>query len=90
MYISISIGNTDNRLTQQEWSAFVVEMNACLGVEGKIHFFGASPNYEPWQNAAWILETDSILESVEEVIRMCRKKYRQDSAFILLGEGRFI
>ena len=89
-YVTVSIGNSDNKLTQKEWNQFVVEMDAALHVEGKIHFFGASPNYEPWQNVAWILETDSNLISVEEVVRIIRKRNKQDSAFFLHGLADFV
>lgn len=89
-HLVISVGNTDNKLTQQEWSKFLLDMNAALHVEGKIHFFGGSAVYDEWQNAAWILETDSNLTSVQEMIKLIRKKYRQESAFVMIGDGMFI
>jgi hypothetical protein len=87
MYIVISIGNTDNKLTQQEWSSFVVQMDSALHLEGKIHFFGGSSTWDPWQNAAWILESTSNIKSIQEVVTLIRKRYNQESAFFMIGDG---
>lgn len=89
MYVVISIGNTDNKLTQQEWNKFVIEMDFALNVEGKVHFFGGASNWEAWQNVAWILETTSEPLSIREMVKLVRKKYNQESAFVMVGEGLF-
>ena len=89
MYMAVSIGNTDNRLTQQEWSQFVSEINNALSRAGKIHFFGGAPNWERWQNVAWIAELDKSVVECSARISEIREKYKQDSAFVLFGEGIF-
>jgi uncharacterized protein CbrC (UPF0167 family) len=88
--IAISIGNTDNKLTQQEWSEFVEEVNLVIKEEAAIHFFGGAPNWTPWQNVAWIAEVDDDCAYLLTVIANIRKRYRQDSAFVFTGEGMFI
>lgn len=90
-YITVSIGNTDNRLSQVEWHEFVTEMDAAIGAKGKIHFFGDSPNWMPWQNVAWIVEikpenVEGLLANIKDV----RAKYLQDSAFVMLADGMFV
>jgi len=90
-YITVSIGNTDNRLTQQEWSDFVIEMYAISQKFGKVHFFGGSPNWERWQNAAWIVEPETktinvFLSAISEL----RMKWKQESAFVMIADGMFI
>ena len=41
MYLVVSIGNTDNKLTQQEWSRFVHSVGELLqSYETHRHFFG--------------------------------------------------
>lgn len=90
--IVISIGNTDNKLTQMEWSDYVSDVELIIEKMNILkHFFGGSSNWEWWQNAAWILEVHpkDIDVFVKEIKRI-REKYKQDSAFVMIGEGLFI
>jgi hypothetical protein len=57
---NISIGNSDNRLTQEEWSAFISNMRTMLVVDwaGQLQVHGewfSGPD-QPWQNANWCVE----------------------------------
>jgi hypothetical protein len=92
MYAVISIGNTDNKLTQQQWSVFVAAVNDVLKHYGKIHFFGGAPNWEPWQNVAWIVECSCAADvaNFSVALEAIRKQHDQDSIFILQGSGKFI
>jgi hypothetical protein len=90
MYIAVSIGNTDDRLTQQEWNKFVEEVIDVLGDVGKVHFFGGASTWAPWQNVAWIVELREAPIAVMSRISDIREKYGQDSAFVLFGDGQFI
>jgi hypothetical protein len=91
MYVTVSIGNTDNRLTQQEWNRFVENAREFISKAGKVHFFGGAPNWEPWQNVAWIVEVQpkEVDVFVEQIISI-RKTYQQDSAFVMISEGLFL
>jgi hypothetical protein len=93
MNVVVSIGNTDNKLTQKEWSDFVAEVNEEIERrEVQVHFFGGSPNWTPWQNVAWILEINDVALAqrfLGEVQRI-RAKYRQDSAWVLVGKGEMV
>jgi len=92
LYATVSIGNTDNRLTQQEWHAFVDDVNGVLKHYGKIHFFGGASNWEMWQNVAWIVECSyaADISNFSVALDAIRKQYRQDSIFVLQGSAKFI
>ena len=92
MYITVSIGNSDNRLTQTEWHNFVNDMKLVIQLNTiQIHFFGGAPNWDPWQNVAWIAELEEgRLEGIQAAITKVRERYKQDSAMVMIGEARFI
>ncbi len=57
--VSILIGNTDNKLMQLEWSNFVMQTKDHIyQLAQRVHFFGAPPNWEVWQNACWVIEIE--------------------------------
>ena len=91
MYVTISIGNTDNKLSQEEWSRYVEEVDEILRTNGKIHFFGGAPNWMPWQNTAWI--ADILPENSTTVasrLNATRVLYKQRSLFFMVGTPDFI
>jgi hypothetical protein len=90
MYIVVSIGNSDDRLTQKEWNKFVEEMIDLLADSGKVHFFGGASTFAPWQNVAWIVELREAPIAVMARVSTIREKYKQDSAFVMVEEGQFI
>jgi hypothetical protein len=90
--ITITIGNSDNKLTQEEWSYFVGEMHSIILTHVKsIHFSGGSNFDRPWQNACWVCETfpDKLSELLGKIIE-CREGYRQDSVAVIMGNVQFI
>lgn len=90
LQMAISIGNSDDRLTQVEWAKYVADVDIAVRTFAiKTHFFGAPPNNMPWQNILWLVDIDDPTTLIEEVTRI-RKEYRQDFAYILVGEGQFI
>lgn len=90
MYITVSIGNTDNKLTQQKWNDFVETVEAEIKREGNIHFFGGAPNWERWQNVAWIVEVGDNWDVLRKVLSKWCKYYNQDSIFVLEGKAIFL
>ncbi len=92
MNVVLSIGNTDNRLTQAEWFAFVDEVRWLVAefTDG-VHFFGGPATWAKWQNVAWIFEMAEMdcAEFQAKLVRI-REQYKQDSVFILTGEGKFV
>lgn len=91
MDVVISVGNTDNRLTQKEWSDFVYEINNILERCCKIHFFGGPANYSMYQNACWWINIDKTeIHSIRSVLMQIRINFKQDSIAWLSGKTEFI
>jgi hypothetical protein len=91
--ICIQIGNTDNKLTQQEWAKFVNEIHDSVVRWGnEIHFSAPSVGWADWQNAAWIFTCDtSNIRYLRADVTDVRKKYRQDSvAWLQVSIPEFI
>lgn len=54
--ITIQIGNSDNKLSQMEWSAFIKDVVEVVeSLASVVHFYGTSLGDAPWQNAAWVV-----------------------------------
>lgn len=79
--VTIQTGNSDNKLTQQEWASFVKLLKETISLHAKIiHFFGGSSTWESWQNVAWVIEVhESDLEPLKTVVTELREHFRQDS-----------
>lgn len=89
--VTIQIGNTDNKLTQQEWAQFVQSIHKEIATHASIHFFGGPANWESWQNAAWIVNCeDEKLAWLKAAVAFARKTFNQDSAAWTEGESEFI
>jgi hypothetical protein len=80
------IGNSDDKLTQAEWSAFVGDVQAAVdqAVAGgaRIQFAGFSAPAAPWQNALWVVEMPwggSARFKLRSNLSRLARQYRQDS-----------
>lgn len=83
MIVYISIGNSDDKLTQVQWNDFCTEMDYVLD-QAPRHAHGKwfSEPRSIYQNACWCIDMpDSEVGTQELVERLRRlaKKYRQDS-----------
>jgi len=83
----VLIGNSDNKLKQDEWCDYVAEVDGLLEkYEKERHFFGGPPTYAPWQNACWVVELEFMeIEIVKHKLRAIASRYRQDSIAIIDG-----
>lgn len=92
MNVVISVGNTDNKLSQAEWHDFTFELNVEINqTSAKVHFFGGPPNWFKWQNVAWILEVDAEdVVYLQKRTRQVREKFGQTSVFFMIGDGQLI
>lgn len=90
--LCVSIGNTDNKLTQYEWAKFVRAVGELLQCyETMRFFFGGSETYAPWQNVCWLVQVnDAQLPEIKASLSGIRELYKQDSAFVLWGAGELI
>lgn len=90
--IVVSIGNSDNKLTQQEWSRFVDTVDKQIRwYADTVHFMGGAANWMPWQNVAWIADfKDERLGILKELFVQDRERFEQDAIAWLEGETQFI
>lgn len=84
MTIHVAIGNSDNRLTQEEWSNYFHEVDLLVHSSAP-HVYGTwlSPSESPYQNACWGFELPHEAywnrDSVQVCLREIAGRYRQDS-----------
>jgi hypothetical protein len=92
MIVYLSVGNSDDKLTQVEWCNYVVEMTARVVAAGHPHGQWASNPVGAYQNACWCVEFSNAADVAEarEVATEIRKKYRQDSVAWAVAETEFI
>ena len=90
--ITLQIGNSDDKLTQKEWSIFVARINTEVRDEAyQVHFFAPSVGYNEWQNAAWIFSCEPTpLLRLKDIVTAIREKFNQDSAAWTEGETEFV
>lgn len=87
MMATFAIGNSDDKLPQAGWAAFLVEVHTAVDQVvldgGHVHFAGYSAPGAPWQNALWAIELPEGLPEVGAALsgrlRELAGMYRQDS-----------
>jgi hypothetical protein len=86
--IIVQIGNSDDKLTQSEWSLFVDRVDRSVRNNcNRVYFFSTSPNTEPWQNAAWIFDIyENASYALVGELRELRGLFKQD--YIVWTEGK--
>lgn len=96
MIVYISIGNSDDKLTQMEWGKFYRKVDLTITgyrhIGGRIYGRWVSPSTDYWQNACWCLEIqDHQAAGLREELRVLAAKFRQDSiAWAVVGETMFL
>ena len=90
--VTVQIGNSDNKLTQDEWAMYVKEVQRAINYYcPDVHFFGGSPNWERWQNVAGVVNSgDHGLTQLAKRLVEIKEKYRQDSIAWTQGNTAFI
>lgn len=80
--VYVCVGNSDDKLTQREWSAYVGRVRAecrdhAVTVRGEWYSAPAAA----WQNACFCLEvTGPGADALREALTAARQKFRQDPA----------
>ena len=91
--VYVSIGNSDDKLTQDEWSRFVDHVRGYVVSYASI-VYGAwlSASDSRWQNACWSLEFDdtACMNSARDGASKLCEWYRQDSIAWAVAETEFI
>lgn len=94
MNILISIGNSDDKLSQRRWADFIAAVRDLLQFAGRVQIHGewfSAPD-KPWQNANWCVEAaDPVARSAirHDLVRIAAK-YQQDSIAWTEGEVEFL
>lgn len=97
--VYISIGNSDDRLTQAEWHRYYVAVNLAIhraaeAPLGAIHGQWLSEPASSWQNACWALQLPHDVVSIEHLkMRLAElaADFRQDSiAWAVAPDTEFI
>jgi hypothetical protein len=91
--VYVSIGNSDDKLTQAEWAQYVNEVRGKIhGWAKAVHGAWFSAPDSPWQNACWCAEfpDETYARDVRDAITEVRKAYRQDSVAWAVAETEFV
>lgn len=90
--IFVGIGNSDDKLSQVEWSNFVQRVDKIISEYcTQKHFNGGSFPWSPWQNVAWVFDCEeNILPTLKNDLAIVGRRYHQDSIAWLDGETQFI
>ncbi len=91
--VTIQIGNSDDKLTQREWSDYVTDVQfAIQNHGGDVHFSGGSPTDEVWQNFCFVCNVSRPrdVDGLKQALRAVRLRFRQDSAAMTVGETVFV
>ena len=93
MIIYLSIGNSDDKLSQLDWSKFITRITAdVVYLANHIHGVWFSHPTSVWQNACWCLEFDdeATMKVAKETAISIRRQYRQDSVSWAVAKAEFI
>ena len=88
----VQVGNSDDKLTQAEWCAFLGATWASVQLWAvQIHFEGFSQPTASWQNACWVCEIQpENTENLREDLAVVAGRYKQDSIALTLGLTEFV
>lgn len=90
--VTICIGNSDDKLTQKEWSEYVGHITAMLRkIYAETQFCGFSPSEAQWQNACWVVNIhDHKIQDMKNRLDHIKSMYNQDSIAVIVGETEFV
>lgn len=93
--VYISVGNSDDKLTQHKWAAFVGEVRAAIRRRPDrgaiIHGEWFSLADAPWQNACWCVQLPAIEAApLRSILRGIRAQYGQDSIAWAVAATEFV
>lgn len=90
--IAVLIGNSDDKLSQREWSRYVLQVSDALSAHKvEIHFDGSPPGDAHWQNHCFVAEiSDDALPELSSHLSELKKAYHQDSIALVHGRTSLI
>jgi hypothetical protein len=93
MIVYVSIGNSDDKLSQVEWSRFALQLSAeVISLAAQVHGAWFSQPVSPWQNACWCVEFASEAQEMtaREAAAEIGRKYGQQSIAWATAQTEFI
>jgi hypothetical protein len=86
--VFISVGNSDNKLTQAQWSEFVQRIGRIIeDYATQVYPFAEAAMLAP-SPAAWLIDcTDYMAPSLKNALTECRQKYDRCVVTWLEGEN---
>lgn len=90
--VYVSIGNSDNRLTQRRWAEFAWAMHSELEPLGHFHGEWASDPLGPFQNACWCIEFESGERAAlaRALVATIGRKYQQQAIAWAVAETEMV
>jgi hypothetical protein len=89
--VTVLIDNDGDRLTQEEWSEYVVRIHAAIeAVSQETHFNGSSNPVSRFQNFCWVFEaSDGGKAMLKERLKKIHSKYDSWGMTVVVGETIF-
>lgn len=91
--VYISIGNSDDKLSQAQWSRFALELAAeVVSLSARTHGAWFSQPVSPWQNACWCVEFASEAQEMtaKETVAEIGQRFGQESIAWATAQTEFI
>lgn len=90
--VYVSIGNSDNTLTQREYSGFVDAVRAVVAsYADRVHGQWFSASASPYQNACWCFEIDETkIDALKHNLRCLARDFRQGSIAWATAQTEFL
>jgi hypothetical protein len=90
--VTVQIGNTDDKLTQRDWSDFAHAVHGSITeLSHQLHFSGGASPIASWQNWAWVFEIDDeVIPLLKSRLGRYAAMYNQDSIAWTEGVTQFV
>jgi hypothetical protein len=88
--IIVQWGNSDDKLTQKEWSEFCSVL-AQMANNMPTHFFGFSSPVASWQNGCWVFaSTMPEVRDIKFTLANLATRFKQDTIALTIGITEFV
>lgn len=89
--VTLCLGNSDNKLTQQRWSHYVASIRGLVEHYGRPYFAGCANPDAPVQNACLVFSiNDAALAALRSRLPAVLRHYEQNSVAIVVGETELL
>lgn len=90
--VYVSIGNSDDKLSQVRWGEYVTEMVECVREQASaVYGEWYSLPHSSWQNACIAVEVpEQNVKILRKYLTLVRESFNQDSVAFAVAETEFI